>query len=280
MEDAAEIQYRVPWRAMSCHAGSHRSMQRGSGYEVHKNAPFHIAGDPRRLDLRASMRDPFGQVQVRIYRQRSIVPVIVLADVSASMSFVGRVSKLELLRNFVNALAYSAFRVGDPFAFTACDNVVRDEISLPLTRSGGAGPLISEQLRNWTPAGSNAHGLLAGAERIAGARALVFLVSDYYLPVDLLRKVLGLLCRHAIIPVVLVDSAEGRLPGVGVAHLLDPETRAGRTLLLRPSLAKRLEENFRKHHDELGKCLAEFDLRPLHVVDKFNSEDVNRYFNE
>jgi hypothetical protein len=122
--------------------------------------------------------------------------------------------------------------------------------------------------------------LLAGAERIAGARALVFLVSDYYLPVDLLRKVLGLLCRHAIIPVVLVDSAEGRLPGVGVAHLLDPETRAGRTLLLRPSLANRLEENFRKHHDELGKCLAEFDLRPLHVVDKFNSEDVNRYFNE
>lgn len=255
-------------------------MQQGSGYEVHKSVPFHVSGDPRRLDLRATLRDPLGQVQVRIYKQRSSVPVTVLADVSGSMSFVGCASKLKLLSDFACALAYSAFRVGDPFAFTACDSVVRDEISLPLARAAGAGPLIAQRLRHCTPSGSDARGLLAGAERISGARALVFLLSDFYLPLELLRGVLGRLAQHAVVPVVLVDTAEGRLPGIGLTHLLDPETGASRTVVLRPSLAKRLEANLHKHHDELVKCLATFDLRPLYVVDKFDTGDVNRYFNE
>jgi len=280
MDGATEFQYRVPWRAASCHPGSHHGIQRGGGYEIHGTAPLYVAGDPRRFDLRASLRDPFGQLLVRVFKQRSIVPVFVLADVSASMSFIGRTCKVDMLIEFVNSLAYSAFRVGDPFAFTACDTVVRDELSVPLTRARGAGAMVSERLRRWAYSGADATGLLAGAEQIPGARALVFVVSDYHLPIELLRTILHRLCSHAVVPVVLVDSGEGRVPGVGITHLYDPETRARRTILLRRSWARRLENKLLEHREQLVRCLADYDLRPLYLIDRFEAEAVSRYFYE
>ncbi len=278
MEDATEFRYRVPWRAASWYPGSHLGVQRGGGYEIHRIEPLYIAGDPRRIDVRASLRDPFGQLFVRVYKQRSVVPVFVLADVSASMSFVGHTCKFDLLVDFVHSLAYSAYRVGDPFAFTACDTVICDALSLPLTRARGAGTLVSERLRRWTPSGADATGLLEGAEQVPGARALVFLVSDFHLPIELLRAILSCLCPHAVIPVVLIDSAEGRIPGIGITHLYDPETKARRTILLRRTLAKRLNRRLREHREQICGCLADYDLRPLYLIDKFEAEAVSRYF--
>ncbi len=280
MEGTTEFHYRVPWRATSCHPGSHPGIQSGGGYELHGVVPLYVAGDPRRFDLRASLRDPYGQLLVRVFKQKSTVPVIALADVSASMSFVGQTCKFDLLIEFVNSLAQSTLRVGDPFAFTACDTVVHDELSLPLTRARGVGALISERLRRWTPSGVDATGLLAGAERLPGVRALVFLVSDYYLPVDLLRAILDRLCAHTVIPVVLLDSGEGRVPGVGISQLYDPETRVRRTVLLRRSWARRLEKKLLDHRERLVRCLADYDLRPLYLIDRFEAEAVSRYFYE
>ncbi len=279
MESATEFQYRAPWRAVSCYPGSHQSIQRGSGYEGYGTAPLY-AGDPRRFDLRASLKDPYGQLLVRIFKQRSVVPVHVLADVSASLGFVGNSSKFDLLIEFVESLAFSAYRVGDPFAFTACDTATRDELSLPRSLARGAGQHVCERLRRWTPSGAAATGLLAGAEQIPGSHALVFLISDYYFPLQLLSNILNRLCAHAVVPVVLVDSAESRIPGFGIARIFDPETRSRRTILLRRSWAKRFEAKHREHRRQLVHVLAEHDLRPLYVIDKFEAEAVSRYFYE
>lgn len=280
MQSATEFQYRVPWRATSYYSGTHHSIQRGSGYEMHGLLPLHVAGDPRRFDVRASLRDPFGHLLVRVYKQRSKVPIFALADVSASMSFVGQTCKYDLLLQFVSALANSAHRVGDPFAFTACDTEIRHELSLPLAPARGSGDLIFERLSDWTPSGANAAGLLAGVEHAPNNRALVFLISDYHLPFALLREVLGRLSRHDVIPVVLADTAEGRIPGTGITHLYDAETQGKRTIVLRRSFAKRLRNEVLEHRLQLGKCFAEYDLRPLNLIDKFEPEVVNRYFYE
>lgn len=277
MATPTEIQYRVPWHAISSYPGSHPSNQRGGGYEVRGYAPLY-AGDPRRFDLHASLRDPFGRLLVRVFNQRSVVPVFVLADVSASMGFVGQTNKFNLMIEFVDSLAYSAHRVGDPFAFIACDNMIRNELSLPLTRVRGAAVLLAGRLREWSPHGADASGLLAGAQQIPGTHALVFLISDYYLPLGLLRRILSSLSAHAVVPVVLVDSAESRIPTFGITHLVDPETGARRTILLRRSWARRFEKKQREHREQLRRCLADYELRPLYVTDRFEAEAVSRYF--
>ncbi len=279
MHSATAFQYRAPWRAVSCYPGSHPGIQRGGGYEVHATAPLY-AGDPRRFDLRATLRDPFAQLRIRTFKQRSIVPVFALVDVSASMTFVGHVSKFALMVEFVESLAYSAHLVGDPFSITVCDTVIHDELSLPPTRSRAASLQVCERLRRWTPVGEDATGLLAGAEQIPGSRALVFLISDFHLPLPMLREIFSRLCVHTVIPVILVDSAENRVPDTGIAHLYDPETRAQRTLLLRRSWARRFEKALGERREQLRRCLSEYDLRPLYVIDRFEAEAVTRYFYE
>jgi uncharacterized protein (DUF58 family) len=43
--------------------------------------------DPRRIDIRQSMRDPLEQIYVRIFNQRSTTPVMVVTDLSSSMNY-------------------------------------------------------------------------------------------------------------------------------------------------------------------------------------------------
>ncbi|MGH8564268.1 MAG: DUF58 domain-containing protein [Gammaproteobacteria bacterium] len=78
--------------------------------------------DPRRVDLRTTLYDPMGEVYVRVFHQRSTVPVYVIADVSASMGFR---EKMAVLADFTVATAASAYRTGDPFGLVACDTRVR-----------------------------------------------------------------------------------------------------------------------------------------------------------
>ena len=60
--------------------------------------------DPRRLDIRASLRDPFEQWRVREFRQKAAIPVMAILDLSASMSFNGEEKNILSLKDFLNSL--------------------------------------------------------------------------------------------------------------------------------------------------------------------------------
>ena len=53
--------------------------------------------DPRRIDIRQSMRDPLEQIYVRIFNQRSTTPVMVVTDLSSSMNYGLKRTKLNLI---------------------------------------------------------------------------------------------------------------------------------------------------------------------------------------
>ena len=270
--------YRLPSRARGPEPGAHPGTQRGGGMEFRGHASLLHAPDPRRFDVAASLRDPFHRVMVRVYTQRGAVPVRVIADVSASMGFAGRCRKMDLMADFVESLALSASRIGDALAFTACDSEVREDLLLPLTRSRAAGTLVAAKLRSLEPSGRNALGLLKAVEQVPPARSLVFLVSDFHFPMEMLERLLAALGLHEVVPVVLWDSAEGTAPRYGIARILDPETTAERMLLLRPTLARRLKESIAGRADALTRCCARFGVKPLVIRDKFEAEVVTRYF--
>jgi uncharacterized protein (DUF58 family) len=246
--------------------------------EFQGHASLLAAPDPRRFDIAASLRDPFNQVMVRVYTQRAAVPIRVLADVSASMAFSGRCRKMDLLTDFIESLALSAYRNGDPLAFTACDTAIRGELVLPLTRSRAAGESIAATLRKLTPSGGNSLGLIKAAEQLPPARALVFLISDFHFPVAMLDKLLRGLALHQVVPVVLWDSAEAVAPRYGIARVYDPETAGERLLLLRPALARRLQQSVAARAQALTACCARFGVTPLFLHDRFEADAVTRYF--
>jgi uncharacterized protein (DUF58 family) len=274
-----EFHYAVGWRAPGAHPGSHRSGQLGGGYEFAGHVPFVANPDPRNLDLRASLNDPFGQLMVRTFRQRSAIPVYVVADLSASLSFRGTASKLDNLALFTASAAYSAYRSGDTFGFIGCDEAIRWDLVLPPRFHKGAAPELYERLRAVEPAGRSAEALSQAAPQLGRQRALVFLVSDFHFSLDWLSGLLDSLVRHDVVPVVLWDTAEfERLPAWGLAYVEDAETGERRRLFMRPALREKFRRAFAERREALVRLCTERGRAPFFVVDRFDADALTRYF--
>jgi hypothetical protein len=235
--------------------------------------------DPRRIDLRASLLDPFGGYSVRIDRQRSSIPVMALMDLSASMEFRGLVYKMDTLADFLCSLALSAYRTGDAFGIIGCSEKLHPEFSLPLCRHPEMALRLANRLRIFRPKGTNARGFLEAMPHLPTQRTLVFLASDFHLPLALLKRVLVSLGHHDVVPLVLWDTEEqGQTPTFGFRRMKDLENRSEQLLLLRPKLRERLEGSYRDRRNRLLHLFLRHGREPLFLEDGFQVELLTRYF--
>jgi uncharacterized protein (DUF58 family) len=274
-----ELHYRIAGAARGHFPGHHRSRRGESGFEFRGHASLLDAPDPRRLDLHASLRDPFGNWIVRVFSQRMAIPVAVLADLSASMGFEGAQRKLDVLADFVESLAWSAWRTGDSFGFVGCDEHVKRELVLPQTRARGAGGTLAATLRGLALAGRSAHGLLDAHRHLTRQRALLFLVSDFHLPLELLAGVLASLAHHELVPVVVWQAQEfGFGAARGLAEVLDPESGRHRWIWWRPALRARWERAREERRAGLLRLFRARRLAPLWIEGGFDAEAVTRHF--
>jgi len=274
-----EVHYRVGAPVLGHFPGHHRSTRGDSGFEFRGHASLLDAPDPRRLDLHASLRDPFGDWRVRIYSQRKSVPVTVVADLSASMGFAGRASKLAVLADFVESLAWSAWRTGDSFGFVGCDSAPRADLLQPQSRARGAGGEVARRLRALHPQGQDARGLLAAPRHLGRQRALLFLVSDFHLPLGLVADVLDGLALHEVVPTVLWDPLEFALSATrGLAQVVDPESGRQRLVWWRPALRARWEAARAQRREALLQLFRTRRLKPLFIEGGYDAEAVTRHF--
>ena len=102
----------LPYRVGGWRPGAHPGTRLGAGQEFVSHMSLYARPDPRRLDLRASLRDLSNDWLVRVHRQRASVPVHAIVDVSASMAFGARKTKLQVAADFVEALGQSAVAGG------------------------------------------------------------------------------------------------------------------------------------------------------------------------
>ena len=186
MKSPADILYRPRGRFRSNYVGSHPSSEVGGFGVFRDQAPFLRHPDARRIDIRASLRDPFEEIHVRRFEQRRSVDLYAVIDVSASMAFVGACEKFSLVCEICEALAYSATRVGDRFGLIACDDSVREDLFLPATRSRSIALAAAARLRATICAGRGAEGFIAAAASLGAARKIAVLISDFRWPSSLL----------------------------------------------------------------------------------------------
>lgn len=278
-ERTREFSYQIGWRTRGRHPGRHASAQRGLGMEFCGHAPLIAYPDPRRIDMRQTLRDPFDQVWVKIFNQKSSIPVYVVCDLSGSMGFAGHMRKLEIAAEIAASAAWSAFRVNDPFGFIGFDEEVREDwLFSSTTRVHGAFDL-TERLSHYRPGHVGAHGLQDVNRFLSRERSLVLLVSDFHMPLDQLQQSLTMLLRHHVVPLVLWDAAEYRnLPEFGVAGVTDCETGARRTLFLRRDLRERIQQAFEDRRAALKKLFMDLDMPPLFIEDGFEPDDLTEYF--
>lgn len=269
------IHYRLPGRAGGVHVGAHRGYQYGAGMEFMTHHPLWRLHEPKRIDIRASLCNPWQELLVRVFRQKASIPVVVLADLSASL---GNTSRLQWVSEFVSALGYSVNKAGDRFAFIGCDETLRQDFIYPAGKQKNMAEIISQRLLQFTPTGSNSLGLLQASACLT-KQSLVFLVSDFYFQVDLLDKVLTTLAGHFVVPIVLAIPQSSIKPKqFAMANLQDSETGKTKFILMTPKYHDKIMLQEKKHHERITSVCRSHGNQPLVIKKSFAARDITNYF--
>jgi uncharacterized protein (DUF58 family) len=276
MPEADLLHYRLHWLSGAVYPGAHPGRMSGAGLLFKQHQPLAASNDPRRLDLRASVLDPFEHFHVRAYRQPSRIDVYLLADLSGSMGHAG---KRKILTALLRTLARSAFGYGDRFGFIGASESIEPHWLLPTGLHEAAVSRLACRLETAELSGS-ASGLRNAAAYLPAERALLFLLTDAHFPLADLRDLLASLQMHDIVPLILWDPGEYRqLPPWGLLSVRDIESGASRTLVMRPSLRERIIAAYAQRRQRLNGTFRAFGSEPL-FIDHCDIPAINRYLHQ
>jgi len=279
--DIKEFGYHIGWRSRGRHTGRHVSTQRGMGMEFRGHTTLLAYPDPRRIDIRQTIRDPMEQVYVRVFNQKSSTPVFVVADLSGSMNFGSKQRKVAVVAEIAQSVAMSATHNSDPFGFIGFDDVVREDwLATSSFRPHTALELI-DRLKDFHPEHVGSHGLNAVNRYLPRERSLIFLISDFHMPLPELQDSLSLMMRHHIVPMVLWDSAEYKnMPEFGITSVTDCESGERRTLFLRKPLRERIVQSFESRRAAIEALFMRYDMPPFFVEGEFDADALTDYFHQ
>lgn len=281
LEEIKLFNYHIGWRSRGRRPGSHNSTQRGMGMEFRGHTTLLSYPDPRRIDIRQTIRDPLEQVYVRIFNQKSATPVFVLCDMSGSMHYGSYQRKLSVAADITQSVAKSANGHADPFAFIGFDDEVREDWHSPLSFRPHYALELADRLRDFHPGAVGSKGLMDVSRYLPRERSLIFLVSDFHMPIADLETALALMLRHQIVPLVLWDKAEYRkLPEFGIASVTDPESGVKRTLFLRKKYRERIIRNFEARREAIKALFLRLDMPPLFIEHGYDADLLTDYFHQ
>jgi uncharacterized protein (DUF58 family) len=278
---AKPFTYQVPWKSNSLHFGGHRGTQRGLGFEFRGNVPLIDYPDARRVDLRQTLRDPYEQVQVKLFNQDNTTPIFAVCDMSSSMQFKGDVRKLDLAKEIAASIAYSAYETSDTFAFVGYHQEVIEEMALGLSHHIHQSFEVIEQLGTYKKMRVGAEGILSVPQYLSQSKALVFWISDFHMPMSLIEHAMNAMSAHHVVPVVLWDDQEyKKLPKFGFGNMIDPETGLNRTLLFRKALTESFAEAYAIRKTKLEVLFSSFDTQAIYISGKYDPEIMSHYFEQ
>ncbi|NOU24342.1 MAG: VWA domain-containing protein [Methylotenera sp.] len=275
------IHYHVRWRPSGHQPGASRGIVAGIGDQLRSVVLLRDHPDPRRLDLRASVRDPFANIWVRDFNLNSALKVIVLVDTSASMGYVGQVNRMHVAQEIASQLALSAYRSGDAFGLFAAGEAMNKQCMLPPKANRGAWLWVNHHFSKLKPQGQHANGLFAAVPYLPQRRCLVFLISDFRWQAGKLKQLLKKMAHHDVVPVMLQDPAEmDALPKSGIAILRDTETGAAQFVWMRESLKKQMQNLRAQHVRNVEEASRKYGNKPFVVKGEFSSALLTKYFME
>ncbi|MBN1809652.1 MAG: DUF58 domain-containing protein [Planctomycetes bacterium] len=247
-----EVEIRTLRNVEELLAGTYHSAFRGRGVELHEVREYYDSDDVRDIDWNVTAR--FGRPFVKTYVEERELTVIIVADVSPSMSFgTGRKTKRQACAEATALLALSAVENDDRAGMVLAGPGGPGYIP-PRKRRPHALRLVREVLAGET--GGPRSGLKQALEMVLGIekrRSIVIVLSDFhedpsewFIPARLVAR------RHDLVFGFIYDRREAEPPSTGVLELLDSET--GARLVLDPSsaaVAEAWSESFCRHRDSL-----------------------------
>ncbi len=203
-------------------AGDYRSLFKGQGMEFAEVREYQPGDEVRTIDWNVSAR--MGRPFVKRYVEERELTVMLALDVSGSAAFGTEArAKSELITELAAVLALAAVRNNDRIGLLCFTD--RVEHAVPPRKGRRHALRLVRDLLSVEPQGTRTAfaPALERLGRLLPHRSVVFVCSDFQ-GADLDRPLSLLAQRHDVIAITIEDPAERRLPDVGVARLIDPES--------------------------------------------------------
>ena len=270
-------------------AGEYLSVFKGRGMEFAEVREYVPGDDIRAIDWNVTARS--SKPYIRVYTEERELTVVIACDLSGSQFFgtAGRLKK-EVAAELSAVLAFSALQNNDKvgsFLFT-------EEVEQHVPAKKGRRHVLHlvRDVLAYEPKmrGTKLSPVLDTINRVLKRRCIVFLISDFRLDEGdaaaqaAFEKSLKLSAlKHDVIPVVVEDPREERLPALGAyLDLIDPES--GRRVLVDARGDAALEGGRRQEAKRLGDLERLFKLYGLDFIrvtaGKSYIDPVIRFFRE
>ena len=183
------------------------------------------------------------------------------------------------MTEIAQSIAVSATNNSDPFGFIAFDDQVRDEYLSPASLRPQMALDILQGLASYLPPKVGGMGLSQTFRYLPRERSLIFLISDFHMPMNVLEDALLQMLHHHIVPVVLWDADEYRnLPEFGIINVQDAESGDQRIVLLRKELRDQIVAKFEQRRKQLNDLFLRYDMPPFFVEGEFDCNLMSEYF--
>jgi uncharacterized protein (DUF58 family) len=205
-------------------AGEYHSVFKGMGMEFDEMRPYSPGDDVRRIDwnVTARMNTPY----IRKYQEERELTVFLAVDASGSSDFgtTGQF-KRELAAELAAVLSFAATTNNDKVGLLIFTD--KPELIVPPRKGKRHVLRMVRDLLVFTPEGrgTSIESALDTINRVVKRRSITFLISDFLVEPESLRRPLAATNRrHDVIALDLHDPMEHQIPDVGLMVLEDAET--------------------------------------------------------
>ncbi len=227
--DTAEIlkkvrQIEIKTKGLSKHifSGEYNSAFKGRGMSFSEVRDYQYGDDVRNIDWNVTART--GDPYVKVFEEERELTLMLIVDISKSTVFGTRAQfKSELITELSAVLAFSAIQNNDKVGAILFSKDVEKYIP-PKKGKKHILRIIREILyHEGSHTDTNIKEALEYFNNIQKKRSIAFLLSDFM--DDDYETALNVAARrHDLIGMHVVDSAEERLPKIGLIHTIDAET--------------------------------------------------------
>ena len=222
LKKVKQVEIRTRGLVNDLFGGEYHSVFKGRGMAFSEVREYQPGDDIRLIDWNVTARN--GSPYIKIFEEERELTVYLLVDISKSGEFGSQNQlKQEFGAEIASVLGFSAIKNNDKVGLILFSNDIEKYV-VPKKGKSHVLRVIRELLYN-EPKGkkTSIKNVLDYLLKVAKRKSVVFLISDfidddYWSSLKIVNR------KHDLIGIRLFDSAEKRLPDLGVIKVRDPES--------------------------------------------------------
>jgi uncharacterized protein (DUF58 family) len=263
----ARLEWRVIRRLDGRLVGGYRTAHRGAGTDLVGLREYVEGDDARHIDWNVTAR--LNEPQLRVFTEDRELTAWLVLDRSASMTVgaPGR-GKHDVLSELALVLARMFSRGGNRVGALLYDTGVGRIVPSGTGRRHALriGAELARSAAGQHGSTTDLAAMLDAVAKLARRRALIVVISDFIGDGDWERSLLGLVPRHEVVALRVIDAADDELPDVGLVVVEDAET--GEQLVIDssdPLLRARLRAGVTERDTQLAAGMRRAGV-PVHRI--------------